>query len=113
MSPVGEVQHPKAGVDFGPNALPAGGPVQISLAQLGFAVGIQVAVASIVFEHVEDSSANAQRLCQLLRADEIEIVGRSVILRECSPDAAHQASHWQIETGGAILPLVISVRRKV
>ena len=47
-----------------------------------------------------------------LRLDEIEIVGRGVILRKAPPDAPHQAADRKIETRRAILPLVIAIGRK-
>src|SRR5438477_6464194 len=36
-----------------------------------------------------------------------------MILREFAPDAAHQAADRQVEAGGAELPLVVSIRRKI
>ena len=68
-----------------PIGFPAGRAVEISLPELRFAIRIQIAIPPIVFQHIQDGGAHAKRFGQLQRLNEIEIVGRSVILRERFP----------------------------
>src|SRR5205823_9410025 len=66
----------------------------------------------IVLKYIHGCDTNAQRLREFFGRNKVQIVRRSVILRKCSPNAAHQAADRKIETRRAVLPLVVSIWRK-
>src|SRR5271165_6959667 len=113
MLPVREIQNPQTRRYFLWDCSAAYGPVQVSASQLWLAVGILVAIVTIVFEHVYNSSADTERFCQLPRLDEIQVVGRGVVFGKATPDTAHETTNRKIESWGAILAFIVSVRREL
>ncbi len=106
------IQHPETRVDIFFQSVAMRSFIQAAPAELRLAKRTQVPVTPVFFQHVHNRGTNSQRFRQILRANEIQIVGRCVVLRKTSPHAAHQAADGKIETRRAILPLVISIRRK-
>src|SRR5947207_3206076 len=87
--------------------------VKAALPQLRLAKRIEAAVPAIALQHVEDRGAYTKGLRELRGMDKFQVVRRSVIFGESSPHTAHQAPNRQIESGRAVLPLVVAVRRKL
>src|SRR5215470_9167975 len=109
---IGKIQNPKPRVHFLANRIATGRPVQTALAQLRFAVRVKVAVATVVFEDIQDSNANTQRFSEPIRVDKFQVVSRSVVFRKSSPHASHQAPYWKIKPGRAILAFIVPIRRE-
>lgn len=106
---VGEIQNPKARVDFVGGRGAAGGAIEAAATKLRFAKRMEIAKAAIGFQDVEDGGADSERLRERVGIDETEVVGGGVILRESAPDAAHKATDIEIESGGTVLALVVAV----
>jgi len=106
---VGKIQNPKTRVDFDGGRSPAGGAIEAAATELRFAKRMEIAKAAIGFQDVENGGADSERLRERVGIDEAEIVGGSVILRESSPDAAHEATDIEIESGRTVLALVVAV----
>ena len=113
MVAIGKIQNPKTRIDFISDRAAASRAVEISFSKLRFAVRRQIAISPIVFKHVNNIRADAERSNERLRPDKIEIVRRGVILRKTAPDAPHQASNREIEARRAVLPLIVAIRRKI
>ena len=77
------------------------------------ATWVQVAIPPIVLKHVEDGGTHPKGLTKLLRVDKLEVVRGSVILGKSPPHASHQATNRQIEARRAVLPLIITIWRKI
>src|SRR5437764_8416725 len=78
--PVGEVEDPEKGRL---RARAAGdAPVQAPLPELRLAFWIQVDIAGVRLEHVDDLQAFAKRVGQSLRSDELEVVRGAVVAGE-------------------------------
>ena len=97
-----------------PIAVAAGRAVEVSAAQLRFAVRDSGCNSVDCFRaHPRSRTQTRSDSGKLSRPDEVQIVRRSVVLREGSPDAPHQAADRKIEAGRAILALVIAVGREL
>src|SRR5215469_17165520 len=88
MLSIGKIQHPETGIDLGSYCVSPPRPVEVTFSELGFTEWAQIAVSAVVFQHVYDSGGNCERFRQLLRTDEIEIVGGSMILWKSSPNTS-------------------------
>ena len=76
--------------------------VQPAPAELRLAVGREVAVAAVALEHVDDRSHDVERLGQARGGDEVEVVGRRVVLGELAVAAAHQRADRQRGSPGEL-----------
>ena len=64
------------------------------------------------FDNVDDSSQYVKRMGEALGTQQREIVGRAVILGIFAIGRTYQATDRQIETGRAILPLIVPIRNE-
>ncbi len=88
-------------------------PVKSALPQLGLALRILASIDRVGLQHLDDLEARAERVGELGRAYEVEVVGGGVVFRIASMRRAGEALHWQVEPPRAVLPLVVPVRREV
>src|SRR5208283_1232892 len=110
MLSIGQVQHPKPGVDFAGNGIAARGAVQTATPKLRLAERAEIAVSLIVFEDVECGSADPERFSETLRFDKVQVVCRSMVLGKTPPYTSHQATHGQVEARRTVLTFVVTVR---
>src|SRR4051812_20811998 len=87
--------------------------IQTSFAQLRLAPLVQGHVRPIVLEYLDDCQRFIERIDQILRLDEPQVVIGSVILGELSVGGSGEASHRQIESRRAVLTLVVAVGDEV
>src|ERR1700722_7388206 len=112
MVAIGKVKHPKPSVDFLSDRITTRGAIKISAPQLRLAERIQVTIRTIGFQNIDDRGTHAERGSQFLWPNEIKIVSGRVVFGKCAPHASHQAAEGKIETGRAVLPLVVAIRRE-
>ena len=64
--------------------------INAPFAQLRLAVGKQILITAISLEDLDQATKSVKGLCELVAADEIEVVGRGVVLGELAVTTAHQ-----------------------
>ena len=110
---VAHVEHPQhRELPIGRVTIPADRLVQATPAQLGFALRIEIDVDAIAFEYADHIDEAGERLSEMLRAHEAQIVGRRMVFGKTAVGRSHKTPDSQIEPGRAELALVVTVRKK-
>ena len=91
-APVRLVEHPQERELVGGGIGAAEVAVQPALAELRLALGKEVHVRAIVLQHLDDVEQRRERSLELLRADQVEVVRRRVILGELALVRAREAA---------------------
>src|SRR6516162_1035969 len=110
MAAISEVQDPQQRhlvVACFPLAAHRG--IETAPAKLRLAFLVAATVDSIPFDDVDDAPQHRERMGEALGAQQGEIIGRTVVFRVLAVGRPHQATDRQIETGRAILPLVVAI----
>ena len=84
-----------------------------SLAQLRLRLRVHIQVGGVVLEHVEYPQVEMQGVGQELRTHEAEIVRRRVVLGVLAVGCPGQRTDGEVESGGAVLSLVVPVGGEV
>src|SRR5204863_8454740 len=94
---VGEVQHPQHRELQVRDVGSAERAVEAAASELRFAEGLEVAVAPVAVDELDDLADHAQRFGEAVGADERKVVGGGVVLGKLSVTATHQRTDRQAE----------------
>jgi len=110
MAAISEVQDPQQRhLVVACFPLAAHGGIEPAPAKLRLAFLVAATVDGIPFDDVDDAPQHRERMGEALGAQQGEIIGRTVIFRVLAVGRPHQGTDRQIETGRAILPLVVAI----
>src|SRR5262245_45994549 len=107
MRAVREVEHPQErhGAQSG-RLVASQSRVKAAPAELRLALRKEVERRPVAFDHLDDIHQHAIGRGQMLRFDEVQIVGRRMVLWKGPERAALKQADREVEAWGAELPLV-------
>ena len=89
------------------------GLIEAAPAELWLSLGRGIAECQVALEHGNQAGDHSVGRLKVCGSDEVKVVGRGVVLGEGAELAALEEPDGQVEAWRAVLPLVVSVRRKV